>query len=224
MLLPHAITGGAPLSFGGRRWWLRITYRVLLWAEESTGVDMLAASTDITRPSSRVIRALLWAALRQDGSEWTEQQVGRCLNLNNVFAIHRAVFDAWIASMPAPEKKQAKEGQPQPKVLGWVEAWAEATSQHGLGLSNDAWQDLTPRQLHALRKVQIESLQRMEYLAGVVASTTANYGFCRPRRPISPAAFMLHPPDPMDRGPLTGEQISAALAPVKAFFAQRKVS
>lgn len=227
MVLPRQITGGAPIDFGGRRWWLRITYRVLLRAEESTGVDMLTASVDLGRPSSRLIRALLWAALVECGAHLTEREVGAKLNLRNLFAVHQAVIEAWIHSMPEREPEKKRKGQqpkPPSKAMSWIEAWAEATSPHGLGLSNDAWLDLTPRQLHALRKVRLETMQHEEYLAGIVASTTANYGFCRPKKALSPESFMPHPIDPAEQGPVTGEQIMAMMAPVKAYFAQRKVS
>jgi hypothetical protein len=52
---------------------------------------------------------------------------------------------------------------------------------------------MTPRMMHALRKRQLEHMQREELLVGMIASTTANFGFCRPENPISAEDFMLHP-------------------------------
>jgi hypothetical protein len=52
---------------------------------------------------------------------------------------------------------------------------------------------MTPRMMHALRKRQIDQMQREEILVGIIASTTANFGFCRPENPISAESYMLHP-------------------------------
>ena len=71
---------------------------------------------------------------------------------------------------------------------------------------------MTPRMLHALRLRQIEQMQREEMLVGIIASTSANYSFCRPEKPLSPSMFMLHPCIEEDE-PLTGEDVMAAFAP-----------
>lgn len=95
-----------------------------------------------------------------------------------------------------------------PPRLTWLDAWAIARGT--LGLSNDEWLEMTPRQLNALRKRYVERIQREELLIGLVCSTTANFSFCRPNRMLTARDFMLHqfpePPTP----PLTGEMISAA--------------
>jgi hypothetical protein len=68
---------------------------------------------------------------------------------------------------------------------------------------------MTPRHLHALRKRQEQKMQREELLVGIIASTTANSGFARPRAPVSPEAFMLHP---FPAKPVTGEDVMRAFA------------
>jgi hypothetical protein len=55
------------------------------------------------------------------------------------------------------------------------------------------WLEMTPRQLFALRKRQVERMQREELLVGILASTSANFSFCRPEKPLTPESFMLHP-------------------------------
>lgn len=78
-----------------------------------------------------------------------------------------------------------------------------------LGLTDEEWLEMTPRQLQALRKRQVEIFQRQELLVGILASTTANYSFCRPETPIQPSEFMLHPlPKPKPQ-PLRGETLMA---------------
>jgi hypothetical protein len=49
-----------------------------------------------------------------------------------------------------------------------------------------------------MRIRHLQGLQHQEMLAGIIASTSANFGFCRPENPLSPANFMLHklPPEP----------------------------
>lgn len=71
---------------------------------------------------------------------------------------------------------------------------------------------MTPRQLQALRKRQVETFQREELLVGILAATTANYGFCRPEKPVEPESFMLHPLTPRAAAaaaPVTGDQLLA---------------
>jgi hypothetical protein len=91
-----------------------------------------------------------------------------------------------------------------------LEAWSIARQE--LRLSDDEWLEMTPRMLHALRKRQIERLQREELLVGIIASTSANFSFCRPDKPLSPEIFMLHPFPYQPPKPLTGEDIMAAFA------------
>ncbi|HEV8189439.1 MAG TPA: hypothetical protein VGP83_16920 [Pyrinomonadaceae bacterium] len=74
---------------------------------------------------------------------------------------------------------------------------------------------MTPRMLHALRKRQLQQLQREELLVGIISATTANYGFCRPDNPINPEVFMLHKLPPQPLKPVTGEDIRAAFAHIK---------
>lgn len=90
-----------------------------------------------------------------------------------------------------------------------MEAWSIARQE--LRLSDDEWLEMTPRMLHALRKHQIEQLQREELLVGIIASTSANFSFCKPEHPLSPELFMLHPfPQQPPPPPMTGEEIMAA--------------
>lgn len=89
-----------------------------------------------------------------------------------------------------------------------MEAWSIARQE--LGLTDEEWLEMTPRMLHALRKRQIEQLQREELLVGIISATSANFSFCKPERPLSPEVFMLHPFPPQPPKQLTGEDIMAA--------------
>ena len=83
---------------------------------------------------------------------------------------------------------------------------------------------MTPRQLHALRKVHLDFMRREEMLTGIIASTVANFGFRAPKWAMGAESFMLHPftTHRQDEGPVTGEMIMSALAPIREEL--RKVS
>jgi len=68
--------------------------------------------------------------------------------------------------------------------------------------------------LHELRKRQIEQLQREELLVGIISATSANFSFCRPKAPLGPELFMLHPFPAEPVGQITGEDIMSAFAHV----------
>jgi hypothetical protein len=70
---------------------------------------------------------------------------------------------------------------------------------------------MTPRQVHALLKRQVIAWQREELLVGIIASTTANFSFCRPDEPLEAESFMLHPLAKEAEG-LTGEDVMAAFS------------
>ena len=70
---------------------------------------------------------------------------------------------------------------------------------------------MTPRQVHALLKRQVKTWQREELLVGILASTTANFSFCRPDEPLEAESFMLHKL-PEDTEELTGEAVMAAFS------------
>jgi hypothetical protein len=213
--LPRAITGGGALPLGGRRWWLRITYQVLLDCEEATGVDMLAASSEVARPSVRMLRALLTAALRAAGAEWTAREVGKMLTLRNVGRVHEALLAAWTGSMP--DRGPGARGQGPGRVITWPEAWASARRE--LGLADEEWLDMTPRQVHALKEVWLEQMQREELLVCNVAAEVANAGGRWVRdHAVDAEFFMIHKLKQKQRedGPVTGEQIMSVLAPIRA--------
>lgn len=71
---------------------------------------------------------------------------------------------------------------------------------------------MTPRQFAALRIRHIQKMQREELLVGMICSTSANFSFCRPDRPISAESFMLHPFPVEPQKPLTGEDLMRAFA------------
>lgn len=66
---------------------------------------------------------------------------------------------------------------------------------------------MTPRQVAALRIRHLYKMQREELMFGIVASTSANFGFCPPVPPRTPESFMLHKLPPKPEYVTTGEEI-----------------
>jgi hypothetical protein len=92
-------------------------------------------------------------------------------------------------------------------------------------LSDAEWLEMTPRQLYALRKRQMEHMQREELLVGILASTSANFSFCRPETPLTPESFMLHPLKTATAEASTpGERLLAVLQALPRGAAKQSVS
>ena len=172
---------------------------------------MLAA--DMGHPSARMIRALLTAALECAGSAATADQVGRAISrdLATAAAIVRA---AWVASMSDPKPKSAGATSDGAK-LTWMRAWAIARQE--LGLSDDEWLDMTPRQFHSLEEVLIEQMQRQEWGVALIRAAIQNFSMYPPKKPAMLNDFMIHrlPDAPDIEAPVTGEYIMAQMANLK---------
>ena len=86
---------------------------------------------------------------------------------------------------------------------------------------------MTPRQLHALRLRQIEQLQHVELMTGIVASVTANFSMLKPEPPFSAESFMIHklpgsPEDEQDPDEMDGDKLLRILGGLPAGAAIRK--
>lgn len=184
-MLADLLTSRVMLSLGGKQWRVVFTHRCLLECEDVTGVELLSSGLGVLPPS--LLRALVFVALRRAGAGWSIEEIGKHLRPKSLPATHRAIREAWIASMPTPEGGEASG---EPVKFTWLEAWAIADQ---MGLSGNEWLDMTPRMLQALRKQRLVEMQRAEILTGIIASTVANFGMCRPEKALKPEDFMLHP-------------------------------
>ena len=215
MSLPIAyrLVKPVPLLFAGESWPLLITYGVLLDCEAETGEDMLGSASALLMPSGFVLRALLWACLRNAGAEFSLSQVGARMRYPDLPGLHWTLVRAFFASMPEPKKEKKKPGKEAKREerRGWIELWSEA---HGLGLSAEEFLELVPRQFEGLREMQLREWQREELLFSGLRASIVNYSTCRPVHPVKDDAFMLHK---FPEQPLTAEVIRAKL---KAALAQ----
>lgn len=198
------------LAFGGCRWILAITYRVLFDSEDMTGLHIISGvvPADV---SAGMTRALLWSALRGAGAAYTLIQVGEMITARNLPAVRRTLWDAFAASMPDPRPKPGDKAD-DPGPMTRMEIWARARLQYRL--SDQEWLDMTPRQMAALGAVDRARMRREELIAGQIATQIINWSTHAPAKPVSPEQFTWHKSEAAAEGPepITGEHISRVLA------------
>ncbi len=68
---------------------------------------MLAGEVNLLRPSAKLVRAILYLALKGAGAKYTIEQVGDLINPQNIVKIQEAILTAWAAAMPEPEEETA---------------------------------------------------------------------------------------------------------------------
>ncbi len=179
MTLAEHFTRPVEIHLLGRAWRLVFTYRVLLSCEELL--------RDLAGISAVGFRRVVWLLLQRAGSNTSLLDVGGAVKRIEAAVIHAAVLDAFRASLPDPKE----EGPAGGEDINFLETWAIA--RHALRLTDDEWLDMTPRQLAALQVQRMHSLQREELLMGILAAAITNSGMARPKKPIKPEDFMLHP-------------------------------
>ena len=91
------------LKLDGRTWPLVVTHNALIECEELTGLNLIAGEVNLLRPSAKLVRALLYVALRRAGAKYTLEQVGILIHPQNIVMVQEALLTAWAASMPGPE-------------------------------------------------------------------------------------------------------------------------
>ena len=101
------------LRLDGRDWNIVITHNILCDLEELTGLNVLTgAETSMAKPSARLLRALLFLCLREQGAEYSLEDVGRLITRQNLMPVSRTLIEAWAASMPTKEEVEADQTDP----------------------------------------------------------------------------------------------------------------
>jgi hypothetical protein len=227
--LTRWLTKRVEFPIGGRKWPLVFTYRALLEAEESTGVDMLTAN--LTYPSAAITRGLIHAALHCAGAGYSIQDVGKAVQHLGTEQSQALLISAWVASMADPrdrdrdiepdpaedeiEKRVKANAQTYTPPPEWADIWASARSAD-LGLTDDEWLDMTPRQFYKLQQLYLARMRREELMTGILAATIENFSMCAPKKPVKPEMFMLHPFPPPPPVPIA-DQIMNEMAKMKRF-------
>jgi hypothetical protein len=119
MDLAAQLTPRVEVTLGGRSWRLCLTHRVLLECEELTGLSLLAGAN---LSSARLIRVLLYCALRRAGATYTLEQVGAFIRPTTLSTIQQAVGAAWQSAMPEPEPQHVtwRTARETPEAFTWL--------------------------------------------------------------------------------------------------------
>jgi hypothetical protein len=98
------------LELDGDTWPLMVTHNVIIDAEDALGQNgnILSGECNIIRPSAKVVRALLWAALKRAGAKYSLEDVGELITPHNIVTVQEAILTAWAASMPEVEEDSAE--------------------------------------------------------------------------------------------------------------------
>lgn len=103
------------LRLDGKDWPLVITHNVLIDCEDLTGLNVLSGDVNLLRPSAKLVRTLLYLALRNAGANYTENEVGDLITPENLVMVQEAILQAWAASMPSKEEVDAAQNPPKAK-------------------------------------------------------------------------------------------------------------
>jgi hypothetical protein len=122
MDLAAQLTPRVEIALGGRSWRLCFTHRVLLECEELTGLSLLAGAN---LSSARLIRVLLYCALRRAGATYTLEQVGAFIRPRTLSMIQQAINAAWLSAMPEPEPQRGTARETA-EAFTWLNAWSMA--------------------------------------------------------------------------------------------------
>lgn len=192
MEITRLLTKRVELRLGDDRWPLLLTHRVLLGIESELGVSILNGELDIAQLSAKALRTCLFVALSHSGAKYSARELGSLIGLKGIGPARTALQDAWIASMPEAEPSKSKaQKKSQPKRRVWTEVWAN--NRYHLHLSDDEWLSFTPRMVQALDRQRREDHRKWELMISRVAATSANYGFCRPKKALRDDTFMNDP-------------------------------
>jgi hypothetical protein len=217
VLITALLTRHVEVRLGEERYPIVFTHRVLLDIEAALNVSIVNGEFNIAGMSAKALRTVLFVALSYSGVKYSAQEIGTKLGLRGFSAARQAVFDAWVAAMP--EHEPGDSGGKR-KTRTWMEVWGNNRQQ--LGLSDQEWLDMTPRMAQCLDRARMDTVRQNELRLSRIASTVANYGFCRPQQPLADDHFMMHPyPKEEPTDPPTGEYIINQFSKISAQYKKR---
>lgn len=91
------------IKLDGQDWRLVITHNTLIECEDLTGLNLLTGDANLMRPSAKLVRALLYLALKHAGAKYTLDEVGLMITPDNIVTVQEGLLNAWAASMPDPK-------------------------------------------------------------------------------------------------------------------------
>lgn len=92
------------IKLDGKTWPVVINHNLLIDVEDLIGVNVLTGTgLNITQPSAKILRAVLYLALKAAGANYTIEKIGDLIGPHNIMSIQKSILTAWAASMPLPE-------------------------------------------------------------------------------------------------------------------------
>ena len=92
---------------------LRLDYNTFADIQEATGLNALEGEPfqeeHITKP--KVLRAVLWACLRDEDPQITERDAGRLMTLGNIQQIVETIGELYKRSVPEELATQVEQGK-----------------------------------------------------------------------------------------------------------------
>jgi hypothetical protein len=98
------------IRLDGKNWPIVITHNVLIECEDLTGLNVLAGEVNLVRPSAKLVRGLLYLALKRADAKYTLAEVGDLITPHNIVKVQEALLTAWAASMP--DEEDSNEDRP----------------------------------------------------------------------------------------------------------------
>lgn len=103
--IAEKLTGKVIVNLDGKEWPIVVTHNLLIETEELTGLNTLTGEANMVRPSAKLVRAILFLALKHAGAKYSLEQVGDLITPQNLVPVQEAILTAWAASMPEPEER-----------------------------------------------------------------------------------------------------------------------
>lgn len=91
---------------------LKLSLNAMVSFEEATGINPFSGDFSPVHMAPRQIRAMLWACLRYEDEELTEEQVGSWVTLDNMADVAQKLLDVFEVALPKSDGKDplAAEG------------------------------------------------------------------------------------------------------------------
>ncbi len=115
------------LKLEGKTWPLVVTHKVLIECEEFTSLKLIAGEVCLLRPSSKLVPALLYVALRPASTKYTLEQMGDLTNPGNIVLVQEGLLIrvGRVDARAAQHERPCASGAVR-SPLTWLEAWSIA--------------------------------------------------------------------------------------------------
>lgn len=88
---------------------LKLDLNAMVSFEEATGINPFSGDFSPSHMAPRQIRAMLWACLRYEDEELTEEQVGAWIALNNMADVAQKLLEVFEVAMPSGGEEDDKK-------------------------------------------------------------------------------------------------------------------